>query len=494
MDEGQSYAAFVNTSLNCGSPGIPGGIHVSLPAVIKKTLQFILQALRGDEQDYTHLPIRRAILLLSIPMVLEMVMESLFAVVDVFFVAKLGIHAVATVGLTESVMMLVYSMAIGLSAAATAMVARRIGEGNREAAATAAAQAIWLGLGISLVLGIVGYWFTPDILALLGGDEQLIREGQGYTKIMFAGNITIMFLFLLNAIFRGAGDAALAMRSLWLANGINIILDPCLIMGLGPFPEMGIEGAAVATLIGRGTGVLYQFYHLFGVKHIIRMGRRHLILVKDVTLRLLTVGWNGAAQYLIASASWIFLVRIIADFGPAALAGYTISIRVIIFTILPAWGMANAASTLVGQHLGAKQPEKSEAAAWIASRYTMIFMLIVAVIYISLASPIIAFFDPTPEVVRVGAQSLQIISLGYIFYAYGMVLSQAFNGAGDTRTPMILNLVSFWLVEIPLAWVLAMKLEWGPSGVFFAVAVAESLLAVLSILLFRKGRWKATII
>ncbi len=421
-------------------------------------------------------------------------MESLFAVVDVFFVAKLGIHAVATVGLTESVMMLVYSMAIGLSAAATAMVARRIGEGNKDAAATAAAQSIWIGLGISMVLGIFGYLFTPQILQLLGGDDQLIREGQGYTKIMFAGNITVMFLFLLNAIFRGAGDAALAMRSLWLANGINIILDPCLIMGLGPFPEMGIEGAATATLIGRGTGVIYQFYHLFGGKHIIRMGLHHLRLVKEVTLRLLTVGWNGAAQYLIASASWIFLVRIIADFGPAALAGYTISIRVIIFTILPAWGMANAASTLVGQHLGAKQPDKSEQVAWIASRYAMIFMLIVAVIYISFAGPIIAFFDPTPEVIEVGSLSLRIISLGYIFYAYGMVLSQAFNGAGDTRTPMYLNLICFWLVEIPLAWYLAIGIDWGPTGVFFAVAIAESLVAILCIILFRRGRWKETII
>lgn len=329
---------------------------------------------------------------------------------------------------------------------------------------------------------------------MLGGDEQLIREGQGYTRLMFAGNITIMLLFLLNAIFRGAGDAALAMRSLWLANGINIVLDPCLIMGLGPFPEMGIEGAAVATLIGRGTGVLYQVYHLFGGKHIIRMGRQHLILAKDVAFRLLSVGWNGAAQYLIASASWIFLVRIIADFGPAALAGYTISIRVIIFTILPAWGIANAASTLVGQHLGAKQPDQSEQAAWIASKYAMIFMLFVAVIYITMATPIIAFFDATPEVVRVGAQSLQIISLGYIFYAYGMVLSQAFNGAGDTRTPMILNLIAFWLVEIPLAWFLATGVGMGPKGVFIAVAFAESLVAVMCILVFRKGRWKATVI
>lgn len=421
-------------------------------------------------------------------------MESLFAIVDVFFVARLGIRAVATVGLTESVMMLVYSLAIGLSAAATAMVARRIGEGDKESAATAAAQSIWLGLILAIIIGITGFIYSPQILAALGGDTQLIQEGQGYTQLMFAGNITIMLLFLLNAIYRGAGDAALAMRSLWLANGINIVLDPCLIFGLGPFPEMGIEGAAMATIIGRGSGVLYQVYHLFGGKHIIRMGRRHMILVKDVTLRLLSVGWNGAAQYLIASASWIFLVRIIADFGPSALAGYTISIRVIIFTILPAWGIANAASTLVGQHLGAKQPEQAEQAAWLASRYTMFFMLIVAIIYITMATPIISFFDTTPEVVRVGAQSLQIISLGYIFFAYGMVLSQAFNGAGDTRTPMILNLISFWLVEIPLAWCLASVFGWGPKGVFIAVAISESLVAVLCIIVFRKGRWKATVI
>lgn len=462
--------------------------------MIRKVYRFVSAALKGEEQDITRLPIRRAIVLLSIPMVLEMMMESLFAVVDVFFVARLGIHAVATVGLTESVMMLVYSLAIGLSAAATAMVARRIGEGDKENAATAAFQSIWIGLVLAVLLGVAGYLYTPQILAMLGGDAQLIREGQGYTRLMFAGNITIMMLFLLNAIFRGAGDAVLAMRSLWLANVINIILDPCLIMGLGPFPEMGIEGAAVATLIGRGSGVVYQLYHLFGGKDIIRIGRRHLILVREVSMRLLSVGWNGAAQYLIASASWIFLVRIIADFGPSALAGYTISIRVIIFTILPAWGIANAASTLVGQHLGAKQPQQAEHAAWLASRYTMYFMLVVAILYITLANPIIAFFDSSPEVVRVGVQSLQIISLGYIFFAYGMVLSQAFNGAGDTRTPMILNLISFWLVEIPLAWGLATGLGWGPMGVFIAVAFAESLVAILSIVIFRKGKWKTTII
>lgn len=460
----------------------------------KRLYQLIRQALKGGDQDYTQLPIRRAILLLSIPMVLEMVMESLFAVVDVFFVAKLGMNAVATVGLTESVMTLVYSLAIGLSAAATAMVARRIGEGDREAAATAAVQAIWLGLLFSFLLGICGFYFAPDILTALGGEAQLVQDGQGYTRIMFSGSVTVLLLFLLNAVFRGAGDAGLAMRSLWLANGINIILDPCLILGLGPFPEMGIEGAAIATLIGRGTGVIYQIYHLIGGKDIIRVGKRHLVLVREVWVRLLQVGSNGAAQYLIASASWIFLVRIIAEFGPAALAGYTISIRVIIFTILPAWGIANAASTLVGQHLGAGQPDEAERSTWLASRYTMYFMLVVAILYISLAAPIIGIFDPTPEVVAIGAQSLRIISLGYIFFAYGMVLGQAFNGSGDTRTPMILNLISFWMIEIPLAWYLSSGAGLGPDGVFVAVAISESILAVLCIILFRRGKWKLTVI
>lgn len=456
--------------------------------------KLIRQALKGGDQDYTQLPIRRAIFLLSVPMVLEMVMESLFAVVDVFFVAKLGMNAVATVGLTESVMTLVYSLAIGLSAAATAMVARRIGEGDREAAATAAVQAIWLGLLFSFLLGIVGFYFAPDILMALGGEAQLVEDGQGYTRIMFSGSVTVLLLFLLNAVFRGAGDAGLAMRSLWLANGINIVLDPCLILGLGPFPEMGIEGAAIATLIGRGTGVIYQIYHLIGGKDIIRIGKQHLVLVREVWVKLLQVGSNGAAQYLIASASWIFLVRIIAEFGPAALAGYTISIRVIIFTILPAWGIANAASTLVGQHLGAGQPDEAERSTWLASRYTMYFMLVVAILYISLAAPIIRIFDPTPEVVAIGAQSLRIISLGYIFFAYGMVLGQAFNGSGDTRTPMILNLISFWMIEIPLAWYLSSKAGLGPDGVFIAVAISESVLAVLCIILFRRGKWKLTVI
>ncbi len=463
-------------------------------SVQNQNIKLIRDAIKGVEQDYTGMTIRRAIVLLSIPMVLEMMMESLFAVVDVFFVAKLGTHAVAVVGLTESVMMLVYSLAIGLSMAATAMVARRIGEGDREAASMAAAQTLWLGIGMSVILGIGGYFAAPHVLALMGGEPELIRQGQGYTRIMFGGNVTIMLLFLLNAVFRGAGDASLAMRTLWLANGINIVLDPCLIFGLGPFPEMGIEGAALATVIGRGTGVIYQLVHLFTGKDIIRLSVRHLTWVWDIVRKLFAIGANGAGQFLIASASWIFLMRIIADFGPDALAGYTISIRVLVFTILPAWGVANAASTLVGQHLGARQPGQAALAAWLASKYAMYFMLIVAICYYTFATPIIGLFTDVPAVIAAGVESLKIISLGYIFYAYGMVLSQAFNGAGDTRTPMLINLVGFWLIEIPLAWTLAKPLGMGITGVFIAIALSESLVAIGCIYLFRLGHWKKTMV
>lgn len=471
---------------------LPGDL--SLPIVQNQTIKLIRDAIKGVEQDYTGMSIRRAIILLSIPMVLEMTMESLFAVVDVFFVARLGTHAVATVGLTESIMMLVYSLAIGLSMAATAMVARRIGEGDREAAAVAAAQTLWLGIGMSVILGIGGYFAAPHVLALMGGEPELIEQGQGYTRIMFGGNVTIMLLFLLNAVFRGAGDASLAMRTLLLANGINIVLDPCLIFGWGTFPELGIEGAALATVIGRGTGVIYQLAHLFTGKDIIRLSARHLTWVWDIVRKLFAIGANGAGQFLIASASWIFLMRIIADFGPDALAGYTISIRVLVFTILPAWGVANAASTLVGQHLGARQPGQAALSAWLASKYAMYFMLVVAICYYAFATPIISIFTDVPAVIDAGVQSLKIISLGYIFYAYGMVLSQAFNGAGDTKTPMLINLVGFWLIEIPLAWVLAKPMGMGITGVFIAIALSESLVAIGCIYFFRLGHWKKTLV
>lgn len=460
----------------------------------RETFRLIRDALAGKEQDYTGLPLRRAVVLLAIPMVMEMMMESLFAVVDIFFVARLGTRAVAAVGLTESVLMLFYSLAMGLSMAATAMVARRVGEGNREQAAVAAAQTLWLGIVLSVVLGLAGYFSAAQVLRLMGGDEALIREGQVYTRIMFGGNITIMLLFMLNAVFRGAGDASLAMRTLWLANGINIILDPVLIFGWGPFPEMGIQGAAVASVLGRGAGVVYQLYHLLRGSRIIRLARRHLICSGQMVRRLASIGLNGAGQYLIATASWIFLMRIMADFGPDPLAGYTIAIRVMVFTILPAWGLANAASTLVGQHLGAGQPGQAEAAAWLASRYGMLFMLAVAVLYIAFADPIIALFTGDAAVIAEGGTCLRIVSLGYIFYAYGMVISQAFNGAGDTRTPMLVNLVGFWLIEIPLAWWLAGPLGLGPRGVYIAIALSESLVAVGCIVLFRRGQWKKTLV
>lgn len=463
-----------------------------LHPLMKDTIKTIKDALSGVEQDYTGIPIKRAIVLLSIPMVMEMVMESLFAVVDVFFVARISTNAVATVGLTESVLTLVYSLAIGLSMAATAMVARRIGEGNKEAANFAAAQTLWIGIGMSIILGIGGYWGAAHILRLMGGSEALIEEGIGYTKVMFAGNIAIMLLFLLNGVFRGAGDASLAMRTLWLANGINIILDPCLIFGWGPFPEMGIEGAAVASVIGRGAGVLYQLAHLFFGKNIIQLGKRQMIILWDIIRKLFSVGASGAGQYLIASASWIFLMRIIAEFGQESLAGYTIAIRVIVFTILPAWGIANAASTLVGQHLGAGQPEHAAKSAWIAGRYAFYFMLAVMVVYLMAAGNIIGIFTDQPAVIHEGTAALRIISLGYLFFAHGMVISQAFNGAGDTRTPMWINFVAFWIIEIPLAWLLSGFFNPGTVGVYVAIAISESLMAIGCIWLFRMGRWKKT--
>jgi len=456
----------------------------------RKTLRRVRESLQGGERLLTHLPVERAIVLLSIPMMLEMLMESLFAVVDVFFVARLGTEAVAAVGLTESVMMLDYSLAIGLSMAATAMVARRVGEGDRDGAAPTAVQVLWLGIGTSVVMGIAGWYFTGDILRLMGAEDKVLEQGSGYARILFTGNATVMLLFLLNAVFRGAGDASLAMRSLWLANGINIILDPCLIFGWGPFPEMGIEGAAVATVIGRGIGVAYQLWHLFRGTHIVRVARRHLNWAWDTVGRLFSIGSVGAGQYLVASASWLFLTRIVADFGPDAMAGYTIAIRVMVFSILPAWGIANAASTLVGQHLGAGQPDEAERSTWKASRYAVLFMLGIMVLYLAMAGPIIGLFTSVPTVVAEGTEALRVISLGYAFYGLGMVLSQGFNGAGDTRTPMLLNIVGFWMLEIPLAWFLAGPAGWGPTGVYAAVALAESAVAVGAIWFFRRGRWK----
>lgn len=458
---------------------------------MKKFINNLWIAIRGEETEFVTGSLNRAIFMLAVPMILEMSMESLFAVVDVFFVSKVGVNAVATVGFTESVLTLVYSIAWGLSMGATAMVSRRIGEQDREGASSAAAQAMWIGISLSLLLGIPGYFYADEILRAMGGSESLIQEGRWYTKILFGSNIVILLIFLLNGIFRGAGNAAIAMRTLWISNGLNLILDPCLIFGWGPFPEMGVSGAALATSIGRGTGVIFQLYHLFWGKDIIRIAGRHLKILWSVILRLFRVSIGGMGQFIIGSSSWIFLMRIIGFFGEEVVAGYTIAIRVLIFTLLPAWGMANAAATLVGQNLGANQPDRAERSVWKTAHYTMLFMLGVSIIYFLCARPIMLLFNPDPVVVENGILSLRIICAGYLFFAYGMVISQAFNGAGDTFTPTVLNLICFWFMQIPLAYIVGITWGFGPSGIFASVAVSESFLAVLCVIVFRRGRWKS---
>lgn len=457
---------------------------------MKAILRFINEAIRGKEKNFTEGSINRAIALLSIPMILEMVMESLFSIVDIFFVAKLGVEAVATVGLTESVITIVYALSIGLSMAATAVIARRVGEGKPEEASRAGQQAIIIAVTLSLAVGLPGSFFAADILRFMGGSEAVIAEGTGYTRILFATNGVIMLLFLLNGIFRGAGDASLAMRSLWVANGINIFLDPLLIFGIGPFPEMGVAGAAVATSIGRGIGVLYQSYHLLSGSGTIRFELKDWVLEWPVIRRLVKLASSGAGQFLIGSASWVVLMRIIALFGDEAVAGYVIAIRLVIFTILPSWGLANAAATLVGQNLGAGKPERAETSVWRAAFLNMLFLLSVSVVYFFLARPILSFFDSDPAVMEAGVLSLRIICAGYIFFAYGMVISQAFNGAGDTRTPMLINLFCFWMLEIPLAYFLAVGLGWELAGVCWAIAGSETVLAIIAVLIFRQGWWK----
>jgi putative MATE family efflux protein len=448
------------------------------------------QAVKGEEQSYTSGSIDKAIFMLSIPMILEMSMESLFAVVDAFYVSRLGVDALATVSLTESVLTLVYSLAIGLSMGATAMVARRVGEGDVPAAAKAGVQAIYLAIGISIAISLVGLFFSENILGLMGASESVIASGSGYTRWMLSGNITVMLIFLINAIFRGAGDASLAMRVLILSNVLNIILDPIFIFGFGPIPAFGVEGAAIATTIGRGIGVLYQISHLVYGKGLIKINRQNMGIDFGLIGRLIKVSAGGTGQFIIASASWIFLVRIVSTFGSEALAGYTIAIRVIVFAILPAWGMANAAATLVGQNLGAGQPERAEQSVWRTGFFNMIFMAFITVTFMTMARPIVELFTTDAVVLANATQCLQIVAIGYIFYAYGMVVAQSFNGAGDTRTPTILNFFAFWMFQIPLAYILAITLNMGPKGVYVAIVVAESVLAVVGILIFRRGKWK----
>lgn len=452
--------------------------------------QLISEALSGKERDYTSGSIRQAVILLAIPMVLEMTMESVFAVTDIFFVSGLGADAVAVVGLTEAVITLLYAVAVGLSMAVTAMVARRIGEKDPEGACVVAGQVIWIGLFVAILVGNIGIFFGRDILRLMGAESSVIEQGSAYTSIMFGGSITILYLFLLNAIFRGAGNATIAMRSLWLANGINIVLDPCLIYGIGPFPELGVTGAAVATNIGRGIGVLYQLYHLFNGDTRVRLSLQHLAIVPAVFIRLLRVSVGGISQFLIATASWVVLMKLVSTYGSAAIAGYTIAIRVIDLTFLPAWGLSNAAATLVGQNLGAQKPDRAEQSVWKVTKYNTIFLVGVAFIFIVFAEPIVGIFTYDQEVLEYGSDCLRFISYGYGFFAVGMVLVQAFNGAGDTNTPTYINLLCFWLIQIPLAYTIAVTLNIGPKGVFIAITVAESLVAIVAYWQFRKGNWK----
>lgn len=454
-------------------------------------------AIRGTEMDYTRGPLGRAIFLLAIPMMLEMAMESVFAIVDIFFVADLGASAVATVGLTESVLTLLYAVAIGLAMGTTALVARRIGEKNRAGAADAAVQAVAVATAASIPFAIAGIFFAKDILRLMGGDAWVLEHGYRYMVWMLGGNAVIMLIFVMNAIFRGAGDAATAMRVLWVANGLNLVLDPALIYGWGPLPAMGIEGAAVATTIGRGVGVLMQFYVLFrGAKHI-RVAAAQVRLHASTMWTLVRTSLGGIGQFIIATSSWLFLVRIVSEFGNEAVAGYTIAVRIVIFTMLPAWGLSNAAATMVGQNLGAKQPERAERAVWATGFINMGFLLLVSVVYISLAEMLVRIFTADEAVVAAGSQCLRIVSCGYLLYAWGMVMPQAFNGAGDTITPTKINFFVFWMFEIPLAYVLALGVGGeglGPKGVYWSIVLAESLVGLVGIWLFRKGKWKKTVV
>ncbi|MFC2160052.1 MATE family efflux transporter [Acidobacteriota bacterium] len=455
---------------------------------------YVRAAVSGTDKDFTAEKLGKAIFLLSIPMILEMVMESVFAVVDIFFVSKLGADAVATVGITESLMTIVYSLAVGLGTATTALVSRRIGEKNPDGAAVAAVQAVCVGVGVSFFISVPGILYAPKILNLMGVESAAIQSFSSYTSIMLGANVIIMLLFIINAVFRSAGDAALSMRVLWVANCINIVLDPCLIFGWGPFPELGITGAAVATNIGRGIAVLYQFYLLFRGKKRVRIRRRHIKIEFGVMKRLLRLSLGGIGQSLIATSSWIGMVRIVSVFGSQVIAGYTIAIRLVIFSLLPAWGLSNAASTLVGQNLGAKKPERAEKSVWMTGSVNMGFMGFIAVFFIVFPGFFVRLFISDPVVVASGVSCLRIVSYGFVFYALGMVMVQAFNGAGDTATPTFINLFCFWLFEIPLAYILALPLGLEEKGVYIAIVAAESLMTVTAVLIFRRGRWKFRIV
>ena len=448
----------------------------------------IREAIAGTHQDYTSGRIDKAIALLAIPMVLEMLMESLFGVVDVFWVAHLGADAVATVGYTETCLTILFAIAIGLSTGATATVARRIGEKDPRAASIAAAQAILVALALSAVFAVAGYFYAPSLLRIMGASDHVVAIGSAYTRTMLGGSATVFLLFLINAVFRGAGDAAMAMRVLWIANFVNICLNPLLIFGVGPFPRLGLAGSATGTTIGRGIGVLFQLWALFSGRGCITV--RSLTPDFPAMWRLVRISLGGTFQYLIQTASWIGIIRIVAVFGSAAVAATTVAIKIIIFALLPSWGMSNAAATLVGQNLGARQPERAETSVWRTAVYNMLFLASVGAIFICFASPIVSVFTSEPAVVPIAVECLRFLSYGYISYAYGMVVTAAFNGAGDTVTPTVLNIICFWLFQIPLAYMLTFYTSLGVRGAYIAVVAGDSLLAITAITWFRRGNWK----
>jgi putative MATE family efflux protein len=456
----------------------------------RRLRSFFAEALRDNEEDFTSGPIGRALGLLAIPMMLEMAMESIFAVVDIAFVSRLGTDAVAAVGITEALITVLYGIAIGLGMGITAMVSRRIGKKDPHGAAQVTGQAIWLGIGLSIGIGVVGALFARDLLALMGASDGVIEQGAGFTAVLLGGSFSIIYLFLLNAAFRGAGDATVALRSLWIANAINIILDPCLIFGLGPFPEMGVTGAAVATTIGRGIGVVYQLWYLMNGRGRIAFAIQHLRFVPSLAWKLVVISLGGIGQFLVATSSWIVIMRIVAIFGSPAIAAYTIALRMMEFVFLPAWGLGNAAATLVGQNLGAGQPARAEESTWRAAKYNTIFMTFIGMFLLVFAEGITGLFTVEPDVLRIGTSCLQILAIGFPAYAVGMVIVQAMNGAGDTETPATLNAICFWLLQIPLAFMLATKTSLLSNGAFVAITLSETVLTILAVIVFRRGRWK----
>src|SRR5215468_9109345 len=468
---------------------IPADRQVA-PSSARSVWQELKSAIRGTGADYTQIGIGRAVFLLAVPMILELVMESTFAVVDIYFVGRLGSSAVATVGLTETYLFLLYSIGIGLSTAVTAIVARRIGEKNKDQAGVSAVQSIFLAILVSIPFALIGIFFAKNLLALMGGDAWTLEHGYRFTQWMLGGNAVIMLLFVINSIFRGAGDAAIAMRVLWIANACNMILDPLLIFGLGPFPQLGIEGAAIATNIGRGVGVLIQLWTLFGGRKHIRVLLSHLQLNGKVIADIVRTSLGGIGQMIVAMTSWIFVMRIIAEFGSQAVAGATIALRIMMFTLMPAWGMSNAVATLVGQNLGAQKPDRAERAVWVTGFWNMLFLVGVSIFYFIFSESLVGIFTNNPDVIRIGGKWLTIVSYSHFVYAWWMVAVQAFNGAGDTGTPTKINLVFFWLIQIPLSYLLGKALGLGYTGVFWAIFISETSVGLFTLWLFTRGKWK----